>query len=66
MESTPWYLGAGNAVIRIDKYNTGSGTVLVEYRTGATQAACLAASYATYVGSFVSLGWVQIRITNVF
>jgi hypothetical protein len=61
----PWYLGSGEAVIRIDKYNTGSGSYTLEYRTAATAAACLVAAWDLYGTSFTSLGWVQIRITNV-
>lgn len=65
MESEPWYLGVGNAVIHINVYGPGSGTPYIEFRMGATKVACLAATYMPYiVGGFVSLGWVQIKVTN--
>jgi hypothetical protein len=64
MVSEPWYLGAGIAVIHINTYDSGSGTPYIEYKTGATKVACLAASYAPYFSGFTSLGWVQIRVTN--
>jgi hypothetical protein len=65
MESEPWYLGVGIAVIRINEYGSGVGTPYIEFRTGATKAACLASTYEPYDGiSLISLGWVQIRVTN--
>lgn len=64
--SQVWYLGVFEAVIDIDKYNTGTGSgYTIYYRTGATSVACLAASWTLYNGtSFTSLGWIQIRITK--
>jgi len=64
MESEPWYLGPGIAVIHINTYDPGSGTPYIEFRTGATKVACLAATYQVYFSGFTSLGWVQIRVTN--
>lgn len=37
---------------------------LLEYRHGATESACLAASWTTYVSPFDSLGYLQIRVTS--
>ena len=62
-----WYLGAGEAEILIDKYQAGSGPVpIIEYRTAATGASLIAASWNVYNGvSFTSLGWVQIRMIHI-
>jgi hypothetical protein len=43
-------------------YNTGD-TPTIEYRHGATQVACEAASWNSYSAPFLSLGYVQIRLT---
>jgi len=64
MVSEPWYLGSGAAVIQTNVYGPGSGTPDIQFRTGATKAACLSASYAPYFSGFISLGWVQIKVTN--
>jgi hypothetical protein len=39
-------------------------TVLLEYRTGNSEANCESASFATYTTPFESLGFVQLRITS--
>jgi len=58
----PHYLGVMSAVIRIDKYQSGSGVTPVrEYRTHATKVGVLLESWHTYGASIDSLGWVQIR-----
>jgi len=49
----------------MDKYLTGSGTINVFYRTGATKVATEALGWTPYSGSFVSLGWVGIRVEGV-
>ena len=62
----PHYLGVMTAIIRINKYQTGYGPApVIQYRTAATNAALSLASWNTYNGvSFVSLGWVQIRLIH--
>jgi len=61
------YLGAFTAVIRIDKYQTGSGPApVIQYRTATTNGGLSIATWFTYDGvSFVSLGWIQIRLIHV-
>lgn len=44
-------------------YRAGD-SVLLEYRTGNTKTACLAASWTTYTAAFSSLGYVQVRVTS--
>ena len=64
--SIPYNIGSGNHRIEIDKYGTGSGTPsAVEYKTGATYAACVADSWTAYDDGtgFSSLGWAMVRIT---
>jgi len=65
--SDPWYLGTMTAVIRVDKYQTGYGpSPVIHYKTAATGAGLSAASWTLYNGvSFVSLGWIQLRVTHV-
>ncbi len=66
-ESSTWNLGSGIATIDLDKYLTGydSASVVTEYKTGATPAACEAASWTVYNGtSFTSSGWVKIRLSR--
>ncbi len=62
-----WYLGDGTAEILIDNYQTGSGPApTIQYRTSATGAGLTALSWTTYNGvSFISLGWVQIRLIHI-
>lgn len=61
----PWYLGTMTAIIEIDKYQSGSGpTPTIEYRTATTRSGCLAASWNNYGTSFISLGWIQIRLVH--
>ena len=49
--------------IELNKYAAGDA-VTVEYRHGATEIACLSAGWNAYVAPFVSLGFVQIRLTS--
>lgn len=42
---------------------TSAGTVVCEYRTGATKAACLAAAWAAVPNETVSGRWIQLRWT---
>lgn len=58
-------LGAGNATITIDKYDTGSGPApTIEYKNGDSEANCDADSWNVYSGEFTSLGFVRIRVSN--
>jgi len=55
------------AVIRVDKYQTGSGPApVIHYKTATTKAGLGAEVWTLYNGvSFVSLGWIQLRIIHV-
>jgi len=55
------------AIIQVDKYNTGSGPApVVQYKTATTSGGLGAAIWTVYNGvSFVSLGWIQIRLIHV-
>ena len=76
MESPAWYLGTapdetsftGFAVIRLNKYKFGSDStcdVNIEYRTASTKTGLSSESYQAYDGtSFISLGWVQVKLDN--
>ncbi len=55
--------GARTVSLKYNFYAAGA-TVLMEYRHGATEAACLVASWNTYSVPFSSLGFVQIRLTS--
>lgn len=46
-----------------NNYNPGD-TITLQYRHGATEAACLAASWNTYSAPFDSLGYVQVRVES--
>jgi len=46
-----------------NKYQAGD-PVLMRYRTGATDAACLLAAWTDYTVPFDSLGYVQIRVES--
>ena len=61
-----WYLGAFEAVVSVDKYQTGSGPqVLIYYKTATTGAGLAAESWTLYNGtSFTSLGWIKLRIIH--
>ena len=61
-----WYLGSMEAIIRVDKYQTGSGPApIIHYITAATKAGLLIGSWTLYNGtSFTSLGWIKLRITH--
>ena len=45
-------------------YDGSGDDVDLDYRHGATEAACLAAGWNDYTVPFVSLGYVQIRLTS--
>jgi hypothetical protein len=49
--------------ILYNTYDTGDNITL-EYRHGLTDGACQAAGWNTYTGPFISLGFIQVRVTN--
>lgn len=53
--------GAQTVTLLQNNYAAGD-TVTLQYRHGATQAACEAASWNDYTVSFESLGYVQVRV----
>lgn len=55
--------GAYTVTLTQNKYGSGD-SVDLDYRHGADQAACEAASWNNYTGPFTSLGYVQVRITS--
>jgi hypothetical protein len=57
------HTGARSVLVKQNFYVAGD-TVLLEYRDGATEAACLAASWNTYSAPFTSAGFVQVRLTS--
>jgi hypothetical protein len=61
MESAVVHVGTLTTEILQNHYQAGD-TVTLKYRHGASEAACLAASYVTYTIPFMCLGYVQVRI----
>jgi len=57
-----WKLGAGKAKMLMDKYDTGTGGLSLEYKSGATESACEADTWHSYTGKFSQSGWVKIRV----
>jgi len=49
--------------LRANVYRPGDDPV-IQYRTGATEGACLAAGWTSYTVPFSSLGFSQVRIEN--
>jgi hypothetical protein len=55
----------GSQTIELLYNHYGSGdSVLLEWRTGNTPAACAAASWTTYTVPFASSGFVQLRVSS--
>lgn len=54
--------GTEAIILDYNVYQAGNN-VSVEYRHGATPNDCVDAAWESYIGSFVSLGYVQIRLT---
>jgi len=54
-------LGVGAARIKLNKYLAGN-SVFIQYKTGATPAACDADMWHSYVPGFASLGYVRVRL----
>jgi hypothetical protein len=64
-ESETWNLGAGNATILIDSYQSGSGPApTIEYKTGDSKANCDADTWHAYSGGFTSKGWIKVRLSR--
>ena len=53
---------SGTIAFTRDKYTAGSGSITSKYKTGTTEANCLADSWHTFTTSFTSTGYIQIRI----
>lgn len=62
MESEDWELGAMTAIINLNKYLSGD-TVIIYWKTASTQAGLVLSAWQPwYGGSFVSEGWIKLRI----
>ena len=59
--SSPWYLGAGWVQITLNKYRSG-GSVTVSYKTGNSEANCIADSWHLFDTTFKSKGYVLIKL----
>jgi hypothetical protein len=55
--------GAVSILIDYNVYSAGD-TIDLDYRHGATVAACEGAAWNDYVGPFDSLGFIQVRVTS--
>ena len=55
------------AIVKVDKYQTGSGPApIIQYKTASTEFGLIAESWTLYDGvSFLSLGWIQLRLHHV-
>ena len=62
MESETWDMGgACTAIIEEDHYQVGAGVAILQYKQGATKAACEAAAWQNYVGAFACGRWVKVK-----
>jgi hypothetical protein len=65
MESEIVNIGVKDIEILIDDYGAGSGPAeTVQYKDGATEAACEADSWHNYTVPFRSAGYVKVRVEN--
>jgi hypothetical protein len=64
MESPTWNTGVMMVEILVSEYLPGSGSVLVEYKTGSSAALCEAQSYGTYTSPFRSEGYIKVKVTG--
>ena len=56
-------VNTGTKTVQLLQSNYSAGdTVVLKYRHGATYEDCIVAGWNTYVSSFVSLGYVQVRV----
>jgi hypothetical protein len=63
MESETVYTGAVTVQLLQNAYAAGD-TVVLEYKTAATEGGIAGASWTNYAGNFVSLGYVKIKVTH--
>ena len=63
MESEVVYTSTITVELAQNVYAAGA-TILLRYRHGATEAACLAAAWNNYTVPFLSLGFVQVRVES--
>ena len=63
MTSEIWGTGNIDVVIQYNVYAAGDN-INLDYRHGATPAACQAAGWNDYAGEFTSAGYVQVRVTS--
>ena len=56
--------GTVSVTLLQNEYDVAGDDVTMEYRHGDSSAACQAAGWNAYVAPFVSLGYVQIRMTS--
>jgi len=61
MESEVVITGIKTVELLQNEYAAGD-TILLRYRHGATEVACLAAAWNDYTVPFLSLGYVQVRV----
>jgi len=64
MNSEVVHTGAYTVTLHQNYYNETGDDVVLNCRHGATEAACLAASWVGYTGSFTSLGYVQVQLMS--
>jgi len=57
--------GAYTVTLLQNHYDPSGDNVTLQYRHGATEAACLSAAWNGYSTSFISLGYVQIRVAGI-
>lgn len=57
------YTGTIDVEITYNQYAAGDA-INLDYRHGATSAACQAAAWNDYAGSFTSAGYVQVKVTH--
>jgi hypothetical protein len=57
-------VGAGNKAIELNKYGSGEGTPLIQYKTGSTEVLCDADTWHDYPTYLDSDGWVKIKLNR--
>jgi hypothetical protein len=59
-------VNTGAVTVRLlqNQYAGGGDTIILYYRTGASQSACESASWTLYSAPFSSLGYVQVKASN--
>lgn len=61
-ESETWHIGPGRVKITLNKYGSGSGSPTIYYKQGNSESNCNSDSWHPYTGSFITLGWVKVRV----